>query len=294
MARLIDHLADIAAEYDAAFVDLWGCVHDGVQAYPAAVAALQAFRAGGGKVVLVTNAPRPRANVEAQLDRLGVATDAWDSIATSGDAARLALFHGAVGRRVYAIGEPQDEAFYHPLAIDDTPLQIARVPLTEAEGLVVTGPADPHADPSAHDGELLYAKTKGWKLLCANPDIVVDRGESREWCAGAIAQRYDEMGGESFYFGKPHPPIYDLARRRLDAVAPGTSAGRILCIGDGPATDLAGAMGEGYDALFVTGGLAREETATGPAPEGQPDPAKADAALAAHGTNAAFAIGYLR
>ena len=296
MPRLIASLAEIAADYDALFVDVWGCIHNGLEAYPEAGAALTGFRQGGGHVVLVTNSPRPRAEVEAQVAELGVPRTAWDSVATSGDAARLALYHGAVGAQVYHIGEARDEGFFAPLKIDDHPGEVTRVPLTEAEGLVVTGPADPHAEPTAHQGELLYAKTKGWKLLCANPDIVVDRGERREWCAGAIARLYDEMGGESLYFGKPHPPIYDLARRRLAHVAGGTSVeeARILCIGDGIGTDIAGALGEGLDSLFVTGGLAARDTDTGPAPDGQPDPGKVESVLADQQTTATYAIGYLR
>jgi len=295
MTRLIESLSEIAADYDAAFVDLWGCVHDGLRAHPPAVSALEAYRSRGGRVVLVTNAPRPRAEVEAQIAGLGVPESAWDAIATSGDAARLALFHGAVGRRVYAIGEPRDAAFFHPLAIDSDPMEIEIVPLEKAEGLVVTGPADPRAEPRAHEGELLYAKAKGWKLLCANPDVVVDRGESREWCAGAIAELYEEMGGEVLYFGKPHPPIYDLARRRLaDDAGIAPEPERILCIGDGLATDIAGALGEGMDALFVTGGLARGETGTGAVPDGQPDPEMLERLLERHQMAAPFAIGYLR
>jgi len=294
MTRILDSLAEIAGDYDAAFVDLWGCLHDGVRAFPDAVAALTGWRRGGGRVVLVTNAPRPRAEVEAQLDRLGVPRDAWDAIATSGDSARLAMFRGAVGRRVHHIGEPGDAGFFRPLAIDDAPEPIEVVPLTQAEGLVVTGPADPLADLAAHDGELLYAKTQGWKLLCANPDIVVDRGETREWCAGALAARFTEMGGESLYFGKPHPPIYDLARRRLAQVTDGADEARILCIGDGLGTDIAGAMGEGLDCVFVTGGLARAETATGPGPGGQPDPARLARLLAEAQAGATFAMGHLR
>ena len=296
MTRLIESLAEIAADYDALFVDVWGVVHNGRKAYPDACAALSGFRKGGGHVVLVTNAPRPRADVAQQLAGIGVPDEAWDSIATSGDSARLALHHGAVGRKVYHIGEERDLTFFAPLAIDTTAEEVEIVPLTEAEGLVVTGPVDPLADPKAHEGELLYAKTKGWKLLCANPDIVVDRGETREWCAGAVAQLYTEMGGESLYFGKPHPPIYDLARRRLSDAAGGRSFddSRILCIGDGPQTDIAGALGEGLDSLFVTGGLAARETSTGPAPGGQPDLAAAERVLDAHGFAATFAIGYLR
>ncbi len=296
MTRLIESLAEIAAQYDALFVDVWGVVHDGERARPDACAALSGFRQGGGRVVLVTNAPRPRESVAAQLRQLGVPDSAWDSIATSGDSARLALYHGIVGHKVYHIGAEGDDSFFAPLQIDTTAETVTVVPMTEAEGMVVTGPSDPHADPDAHKGELLFAKTKGWKLLCANPDIVVDRGETREWCAGAVARLYTEMGGESLYFGKPHPPIYDLARRRLTDVNGGRliEESRILCIGDGPNTDIIGAMGEGLDSLFVSGGLAAAETGTGPAPGGQPEIDKVQTVLDAHQTAATFAIGYLR
>jgi ribonucleotide monophosphatase NagD (HAD superfamily) len=165
-------------------------------------------------VILVTNAPRPRSSVARQLDRLGVPDDCWDAIATSGDAARMAMFEGVVGTKVWHVGEAHDAPFFEPPAILEDPAKIEKVALEEAEGIVCTGPFDPHADPSVMRPQFLLAKTKGLPLLCANPDIVVDRGDSREWCAGALAELYTEMGGESLYFGKPHPPIYDLARRR--------------------------------------------------------------------------------
>ena len=115
--------------------------------------------------------------------------------------------------------------------------------------------------------QFLFAKQKGMKLLCANPDIVVDRGETREWCAGALARLYTEMGGESLYFGKPHPPVYDLARQRLAQHRDGVPDSAVLAIGDGAQTDIRGAMGEDLDSLFITGGLARHETATRDAPD---------------------------
>lgn len=289
MTRIIDSFSEISSMYDAAFVDLWGCIHDGVHAFPPAVEACRSFRRQGGKVVMVTNAPRPRASVEAQLARLGVARDAWDTIATSGDSARFALFSGAIGEKVYHIGPEQDLAFFEPLAIHADPVPITRVPLAEAEGIACTGPLDPHADPAVYRPEFLYAKTKGLKLLCANPDIVVDRGGRREWCAGALAALYTEMGGESLYFGKPHPPIYDLARRRLAEFGV-VSDDRIVCIGDGITTDVAGAMGEGLDVIFVTGGLARAETMT----SRQPDPAALASYLEDHQLDPTYSIGAFR
>jgi HAD superfamily hydrolase (TIGR01459 family) len=290
MTRIIESFADISANYDAAFVDLWGCMHNGLVAFSAAVTAMQAFRAKGGTVVLVTNAPRPRGPVEKQIARLGIPSDAWDTIATSGDSARSAMFRGAVGQKVYFIGEDHDHSFFEPLKLIEDPVEITRVPLTEAEGIVCCGPFDPHAAPDVYRGDFLYAKTKGMKLLCANPDIVVDRGEVREWCAGALAQLYTEMGGESLYFGKPHPPIYDLARRRLAQLDRAPSDARIICIGDGLRTDILGAIGEDYDSLFITGGLAAEETGT----TQQPDPTKLEAYIAKEALSPTYAIGFLR
>ncbi|MDW4549412.1 TIGR01459 family HAD-type hydrolase [Defluviimonas sp. D31] len=293
MTRIIQSLSEAAAGYDALFCDLWGCVHDGLRPFPAAVAALQAYRANGGKVVLVTNSPRPRAGVAAQLDQIGVPRDAWDTIATSGDSARAAMFQGAVGQKVHFIGNPEtDMGFFEPLKILDNPARIEIVPLAEAEGIVCTGPADPMADPAVYRPDFLYAKAKGLKLLCANPDIVVDRGERREWCAGALARLYTEMGGESLYFGKPHPPIYDLARRRLTALT-GAAVGDagILAVGDGIGTDIQGGMGEGIDTLFITGGL---EAARFGADVEAPEPGKLTAWLDEVQMAPTFAIGRLR
>jgi HAD superfamily hydrolase (TIGR01459 family) len=290
MVQILQSFDEISDRYDAAFVDLWGCIHNGIRAFPAAVAAMQRFRARGGKVVFVTNAPRPRAQVEAQFAQLGIPGDAWDAVATSGDAARVAMFQGAVGQRVWHMGEPGDEPFFEPPRILADPVAITRVPLAEAEGIVCTGPFDRHADPAENRPEFLLAKTRGLKLLCANPDIVVDRGEEREWCAGALAQLYTEMGGDSLYFGKPHPPIYDLARRRLAALGGAVNEAGIICIGDGIATDVQGAMGEDLDCLFITGGLAAAETRT----VTDPDPEALAAYLEAHQAGPQFAIGFLR
>ena len=294
MTRIVSSLAEVASNYDALFVDLWGCVHDGVRPYPGAVDALRAYRETGGVVVFVTNSPRPRAGVMRQLDGIGVPSDACDTIATSGDTARVALFTGAVGTRVYEMGQAVmdgDAGFFDPPAIVTDPATIRRVPLADAEGIVCLGPEDPYADPETWRPRLLEAKVRGLPLLCANPDIVVDRGGRREWCAGAVARLYDEMGGTSLYFGKPHPPIYDLARRRLAAIRD-VPDGRILAIGDGPATDARGAMGEDLDLLFLSGGLAAEETATPVG--GDPDPAKLEAYLAAEGVAPTFVMGTLR
>jgi len=176
------------------------------------------------------------------------------------------------------------------MQVIDAPVAIRRVALEEAEGIVCAGPFDPLADPAVMRPQFLYAKQKGLKLLCANPDIVVDRGEVREWCAGALARLYTEMGGTSLYFGKPHPPIYDLARRRLTALGRDVDNARILAIGDGVHTDIAGAMGEDIDSLFISGGLATSETKT----SHQPEPDALNDYLKKENSSPTFSIGFLR
>ena len=199
MVQIVENLAEIADRYDAVFCDLWGCLHNGITAFPEAVEALRGFRAKGGKVVLLTNAPRGRASVAEQLVTFDVPDDCWDVIATSGDSARAAMFRGVVGEKVWFMGQNFDLTFFEPLQLIKDPVPIERVELEDATGIACLGPFDPHADPDVNRPEFLYAKQKGLKLLCANPDIVVDRGETREWCAGALAKLYTEMGGCLLY-----------------------------------------------------------------------------------------------
>ncbi len=297
MTRIIASIAEVSDQYDALFCDLWGCLHDGRRPYPAATTALRAFRARGGRVLLLTNAPRPKPSVQAQLDHLGVPRECYDEIVSSGDAAQYALITGAVGRRVHHIGPEKDRVFFTDLSDDLLPTAVAEPPLTlvpldRAEGIICTGLVDDQTEtPDDYRATLLYAKAKGLKLLCANPDIVVDYGDKRLFCAGAIAREYDRMGGESLYFGKPHPPIYDLARRRLAALAGTTDDLRLLAIGDGVTTDVQGAVAEGIDVVFVTGGIAAENF--GPDPE-NPDQALLDAWLGDLELDATYAIGRLR
>ena len=296
MTEILRSLADLAGRYDAVFCDLWGCLHNGKAAFPAAVAALQAFRAGGGAVILLTNAPRPNASVIKQLDGMSVPRDVWDGVVSSGDAAQMGMLSGAVGRRVHHIGAPKDEVFFTEFAEDLAAYArsqgpISRVALKDATGIVCTGLADDLTEtPDDYRAALLLGKTLGLPMLCANPDVIVDMGDKRLYCAGALAEAYAGMGGKVLYFGKPHPPIYDLARRRLAALT-GQDDARILCIGDGISTDVQGGMAEGLDTLFVTGGIAA--TAFGPDAE-SPDAGLLDAWLAEKQLSATFAIGRLR
>ena len=284
MTRIVARLADLGPRYRAIYCDLWGCVHDGMTPFPAAIEALRAFRAAGGTVVLVTNSPRPKAGVVAQLDTLGLPRDCYDEVATSGDCAQAAMIAGAVGRRVCHIGEePKDDVFF---AGSD----IARVPMAEAEGIVVTGPRRESDVPEDYRAEFAPAVARGLTLLCANPDIIVDLGARRIFCAGALAQLYVAMGGTSLYFGKPHPPVYDLARQRLEALAGRLRDDEILCVGDGIHTDIHGGMMEGLDTLFVTEGLAAGQF-------GDPvalDPNLLHPWLEAEARAPTYAIGHLR
>ena len=290
MTSIVSKFAEISGSYDVAFVDLWGCMHNGITPFQDAVAAMSAYQDRGGKVVLVTNSPRPWDSVAQQLLNMGM-TKCWDAIATSGDSARAAMFRGVVGEKVWFMGEtPRDDDFFKPLSIIENPVNIQKVELEDADGIVCCGPFDTQADVDVNRPEFLYAKTKGLKLLCANPDIIVDRGESREWCAGALAALYTEMGGESLYFGKPPPPIYDLARRRYAALTGSLSDPRIIAIGDGIRTDILGAQQEDIDSLFITGGLAAAETRT----ITQPDETALSAYIQTEMVTPTHAIGFLR
>ena len=296
MTEIIASLADLGSRYDAVFCDLWGCLHNGKTPFPAAVSALQGFRARGGKVLLLTNAPRPKSSIVKQLDGMGVPRDAWDEVVTSGDATQSAMLNGAVGRRLYFIGAPKDEAFFTTFADDLKAVAasqpaITRVPLAEAEGIICTGLVDDLTEtPADYRSVLLHCKINDLPMLCANPDVIVDFGDTRLYCAGALAEAYEAMGGTVFYFGKPHPPIYDLARRRLAALT-GENDMTILAVGDGITTDIQGGLAEDIDTLFVTGGIAATEFGPDPA---NPDKILLDQWLETQSLSPTFAIGHLR
>ncbi|HEY0274907.1 MAG TPA: TIGR01459 family HAD-type hydrolase, partial [Paenirhodobacter sp.] len=245
MTRIVQSLAEISKPYDALLCDLWGCLHNGVAPFAPAIAALQAYRAGGGKVVLLTNAPRPSKYVIQSLDKMGVPRDVYDLVVSSGDAAQDAMFAGAVGHKVWHLGPDKDDGFFSEIPAEwQGQSNIQRVPFDEAEGIVCTGPFDETTEvPEDYRPRFLLAKGRGLPMLCANPDVVVDMGERRIYCAGALAALYEDMGGSAFYFGKPHPPVYDMARRRLTALG-GPRDLNLLAIGDGINTDVAGARGE--------------------------------------------------
>lgn len=292
MTQIIENLSEIASSYDVLYCDLWGCLHNGKALYPAAVSALQAFRARGGAVVLLTNAPRTHHAVRKRLDAMGLPEDAYDAIVASGDATQAAMLQGMAGRKLWHLGPGKDEDLFSviPDWLANQP-PIERVPLEEAEGIICTGPFDEFNEtPEDYRGRFLSAKARGLTMLNANPDLVVDVADRRIYCAGALAALYEEMGGSVISFGKPHPPVYDLARSVLGARGIQYDNEAVLAIGDGVRTDIAGARAEGIDALFVTGGL--EAHRFGEDPE-RPDPERLKAWLAAENLHPRFAIGRL-
>jgi len=252
MTRQIATLDEIADGYDAVLCDVWGVVHNGVEAFVEAAAALARVRAAGKPVVLLTNSPRPNADVAVQLDTIGVGRDAWDGIVTSGDVTRDLIAEGA--RRIFHLGPERD------LPIFDG-LNLRFVSLSEAEYVVCTGLRDDEREtPDSYRAELETMRARKLFMLCGNPDLVVERGDKLIYCAGAIADLYRELGGDVLYAGKPHAPIYDLALQRVKAVRGNAPPrGRVLAIGDSVRTDLTGATKAGLDCLFVTAGIHAEE-----------------------------------
>jgi HAD superfamily hydrolase (TIGR01459 family) len=269
--RRIQGLADIAAEYDGLLCDVWGVLHNGVSAFPDAVDALQKFRRRGGRVVLVTNAPRPSPPIRLQLRSFGVPDDAYDALVTSGDVTRTVIA-ARPGVKLLHVGHERDLSFYEGL---DAKL----VPEAEAELISCTGLFDDNVE-APEDYRELFARLVNRRLpmVCANPDIVVERGERLIYCGGALARLYSEMGGEAILVGKPHAPIYAAAKKRFSEFG----ARRILAAGDGLPTDIRGAVENGVPVLFVTGGIHAADFG----PQHEPDGERVAARLHAEGLSA--------
>ena len=250
----LNHFAAIADGYDVLLSDVWGVVHNGVAATPEACDALKRFRQLGGSVVLITNAPRPgNAVARFTLDRLGVPREAYDGIVSSGDVTH-ALIAARTGLRVFHIGPERDVALFEGL---DAPLAA----LEMADYAVCSGLTDDTVETPQDYHELIeQMRMRGLLMICANPDIVVERGDQLVYCAGAIAELYAAAGGSVVYAGKPHRPIYEQALRIAETARGRLPAHeRVLAIGDSVRTDLQGAVAFGIDCLFVTAGIHAEE-----------------------------------
>ena len=246
---LLSSIAELARTSDAWISDVWGVFHDGARPYPAASVACMTFRAGGGTVVLVSNAPSTGEEVMAHLDALGVPRKAYDAIVTSGDVTRV-LISAWAGRPVHHLGPDRYLGTF-------TGLDVAFAPLSEAAVVVCTGLIeDERETPDDYRAVLADMRARDVPMICVNPDIVVERGDRLIYCAGALAAAYEALGGKVAYAGKPHPPIYARARE-LIAEARGTpvQTSRILAIGDGIKTDIAGAAAAGLRSVFIASAL---------------------------------------
>lgn len=241
-------LSDLRADYDALFCDVWGVIRDGRALLPPAVEALLRYRESGGAVCLVSNSPRRGYDLTERLREMGFPDAAWDAVVTSGDAIHAELVARTPGRAL-RIGTDFDESLYDGLDLEFTDVETA-------DFISCTGPDDYwNGKPEDYRQTLERALARGLDLVCANPDIVVQAGDQLIYCAGAIARLYREMGGKSIVAGKPHRPIYALAREALAQAGRAVPDTRILAVGDGPETDLDGAKRAGVDALFIADGI---------------------------------------
>jgi len=280
VTELISSIDAIADRYDVLLCDVWGVVHNGRRVYPNAAAALTRLRAAGKTVILITNVPKPRGPIPAQLDRVGCPREAWDAIVTSGDAIRAELAARAPGP-MYKIGPNGDGVLWDGLGLQYAGLERAR--FIGISGLN----HEERETPADYAQTLAQARSRDLELLCANPDIVVRVGDRLIWCAGAIARDYEAIGGRVVMAGKPYAPIYNLAYKELAALSEHPiEKSRMLAIGDGIGTDLLGAREQGLDALFVASGMHGEALST----NGALDAAKIEAALAAEGAGARYVM----
>src|ERR1700742_5245975 len=221
-----DNLRDLTPDVDVVISDIWGVIHNGVESFPEAVEALRAYRKQGGTVVLLTNAPRPADSVQRQLRRLHVPDDAYDDIVSSGDLTRNYVA-ARPGQAVFQLGPERDNPVYHELNVNFAPLE-------SADYIVCTGLFDDEVETAEHYRDmLLAARDRNLTMVCANPDIIVERGDRLIYCAGAIAELYRDLGGDVIFYGKPHRPAYDraieLAAQRRGRATP---LDRMLAIGD--------------------------------------------------------------
>lgn len=280
---MFDTLDAISSGYDALLCDVWGVVHNGLRAFPEACAALRRAREAGKIVIMITNAPRPHGDVAAQMAALGVPDGTYDGIVTSGDVTRKLITEGP--RRILHIGPDRDLSLYDGL---DVELCEER----EAAAVVCTGLYDDETEtPDDYADMLARLRGRNLPFICANPDIVVERGEALIWCAGALARDFSQLGGRTLIAGKPHAPIYAAALEMAEGLAGGpVGRGRVLAVGDGILTDAKGATDNGISLLYISAGIHAGEYG----PADRPDHAALAAFLAKHGQKPAAIMPRLR
>jgi HAD superfamily hydrolase (TIGR01459 family) len=262
VADFIERFEPLARDYDVLLCDVWGVVHNGLEAFPAACEALMRFRAGGGTAILITNAPRAGEAVARILDRLKVSRESYDAITSSGDVTR-AIVKARLTDSVFHLGPQRDLSIF-------AGLDVRFAPAETADYIVCSGLFDDTIEtPDSYRDLLALLRARSLTMVCANPDIVVERGDALVYCAGALADAYAARGGEVLYCGKPHAPIYDQALATAAALRNGRaiSRQRVLAIGDSVRTDLKGAAALGLDCMFITSGIHAEEYGSREAPD---------------------------
>jgi HAD superfamily hydrolase (TIGR01459 family) len=250
----IHGLSEIADRYDAFILDLWGCLHDGVVVYPAALEALRRLKAAGKRAIILSNAPRRTVEVAARVAEMGITPDLYEFLHTSGEETWRELAQNEIaelrgrGRKLYPLMAARDRAM-----LDGIDVQLVDDP-ARADFMLITGTETGKEELASFDPLLAPAAKRGIPMVCANPDLVVHRGGVEEICAGSVAQRYEMLGGPVVWFGKPYPAVY----RRILAEC-GLAPARLLCVGDALRTDVAGGKGIGAATLFTVGGIHHQE-----------------------------------
>lgn len=283
LPETISTLDALSGRYAALLCDVWGVVHNGETHFPAAVTALARARAAGLAVVLITNSPRRSRDVVAQMRAIGVPDDAYDRVVTSGDVTRGLIAEGP--RRIFHLGPERDANLFDGLDVEP-------VEEFEAQGVVCTGLFDDEVEtPDDYAELLLRLRARDLPFICANPDVVVERGERLIWCAGALARDYAQMGGRTLIAGKPHAPIYRAAlQAAAELLGRAPKRAEVLAIGDGMMTDVKGAADNGFDVLYVSGGIHARDYGE----PLRPDPGALAAFLDRHGYRPVAVIPRLR
>jgi len=270
MAERIGSLVDIVKHYDVILCDVWGVLHNGVSPFAQAPVALKAARDAGASVVLITNSPRPGKDVIVQLDAIGVARSAYDRIVTSGDVTRKLIAEGP--KNIFFIGADRDTPLLEGLGT-------TIVDADAAEVVVCSGFVDDENEtPEMYREQLAYLVDRGLVMICANPDLIVERGHKLIPCAGALAALYEDLGGATRIAGKPHAPIYAAAIAEAEDHRGAFERARVVAVGDGMPTDVKGAISQDLDLLYISAGIHARDYMTGDVT----DESKMNAFLAHH------------
>lgn len=274
--RQIAGLRELAADYDGFVLDLWGVVHDGVKPYPGVLDCLRTLLDAGKRVALLSNAPRRAYDVVNRITAIGVPQGLYHAVMSSGEEAwqylkdRSDPFYARLGSKCLHICSDRDLEIRVGLDLDYVE------GAGTAEFILNTGPAGWDDTIEDYAPALAEARERGLKMVCANPDLMVNHGEKLALCAGALAVHYEEIGGQVRWHGKPYPSVYASTLQLLGIA----DTRRVLAVGDSLRTDIAGANGAGIDSLLIAGqGIHVDEFS----PAGTPDLARIDAASAVAG-----------